>query len=56
MRVMLDIDALGDLGLDDADIEIRLAVPPASIDLLRTYLGRILTYGRPKAQPALLRL
>ena len=56
MRVVLDSDALGDLGLSDAEIEIRLAVQPASIDALPNSLARILTYGRPNAQPALLQL
>jgi hypothetical protein len=45
-----------DLGLDDGVIRIRLAVPPESVDVLREHLGRILTYGRPDARPAVLRL
>ena len=56
MRVVIAPDALADLGLDDAEIRVQLAVEAQSIEVLRDYLGRILTYGRPGAQPAVLRL
>ena len=55
MHVVIDQQALADLDLTDAEIQIELAVAPESIELLRQYLSRILTYGRPEAQPAVLR-
>ncbi|MET0418986.1 MAG: Imm10 family immunity protein [Actinoplanes sp.] len=56
MHVVVSVDALNSLGLANADIQVRLAVQPESIDVLRTYLGRILTYGRSDAHPTVLRL
>jgi hypothetical protein len=56
MQVIIAPDALADLGLDDAEIRVQLAVEAQSVEVLREYLGRILTYGRPEAQPAVLRL
>ncbi|MFC5006162.1 Imm10 family immunity protein [Dactylosporangium cerinum] len=55
LYVTLAEHALADLGLDDVEIHVELAVEPESIDLLRGYLDRILTYGRPEAQPTVLR-
>jgi hypothetical protein len=56
MHVVISQEALADLGLDDASIQVHLAVQPESVEVLREYLGRILTYGRPDARPAVLRL
>ena len=56
MHVVISQDALTDLGLDDASILVQLAVEPQSVDVLREYLGRILTYGRSDARPAVMRL
>jgi Immunity protein 10 len=56
MRVIIAPDALADLGLDDAEIRVQLAAEAHSVELVREYLRRILTYGRPEAQPAILRL
>ena len=56
MHVVVGLDALNDLGLDDSEIQVQLAVQPEAIDVLRDYLGRILTYGRSDARPASLRL
>jgi hypothetical protein len=56
MQVSIAQEALADLGLDDATIRIQLAVEAQSIEVLRGYLRRILTYGRPEAQPLVLRL
>ena len=56
MRVIIDPDALVDLGLDDAEIRVQLAVEEQSAAVLRQYLVRIMTYGRPEAQPTVLRL
>jgi hypothetical protein len=56
MQVIIAPDALADLGIDDAEIRVQLAVEAHSVELLREYLGLILTYGRPEAQPAILRL
>jgi immunity protein 10 of polymorphic toxin system len=56
LRVVIDPDHLADLGLTDPVIEVRLAVPPESVEVLREALARILTYGRLDARPALLRL
>jgi hypothetical protein len=56
MQVVIAPDALADLGLDDAEIRVQLAVEAQSVEVLREYLGRILTYGRPEARPAVLRL
>jgi len=55
MHVLLAPEALTDLGLDDAVLRVRLAVEAHSVEALREYL-RILTYGRPDARPAVLRL
>ncbi|MFI5888493.1 hypothetical protein ACIA5D_00045 [Actinoplanes sp. NPDC051513] len=56
MQVIIASNALAELDLDDAEIRVQLAVDPQSVEILREYLGRILTYGRPDAQPAVLRL
>jgi len=56
MQVIIASDALAELGLDDAEIRVQLAVDARSVEILREYLGRILTFGRPDAQPAVLRL
>ena len=56
LQVIIAPDALADLGLDDAEIRAQLAVEAHSVELRREYLGLILTYGRPEAQPAILRL
>jgi hypothetical protein len=56
MHVVISDEALADLGLDHGVIQVQLAVPPESVEVLREYLGRILTYGRPDARPAVLRL
>ncbi|WP_030443556.1 Imm10 family immunity protein [Actinoplanes subtropicus] len=56
MHVSLAQEALADLGLDDAVVEVQLAVDRQSVEVLREYLGRILRYGRPDARPAVLRL
>ena len=56
MQVIIASDALADLGLDDSEVRIQLAVDAQSVQILREYLGRILTYGRLDAQPAVLRL
>ncbi|MFC4998490.1 hypothetical protein ACFPIJ_11660 [Dactylosporangium cerinum] len=55
MHMVIDQQALADLDLTDAEIQVELAVAPESVELLRHYLSRILTYGRPEAQPAVLR-
>ncbi|GAA4946235.1 Imm10 family immunity protein [Actinoplanes utahensis] len=56
LHLEVSADALDDLGLTDTAIRVRLAVPPASIEVLRDHLGRILIYGRADARPAVLRL
>jgi hypothetical protein len=56
MHVIIAQDALAALGLEDAEIRVHLAVEAQSVEVLREYLRRILTYGRPEAQPAVLRL
>ncbi len=56
MNVVLSPDALADLDLDDATIQVELAVEAHAVEVLRDYLGRILTHGRPGARPAVLRL
>jgi hypothetical protein len=56
MHVIIAPDALAGLGLDDAAIRVQLAVEAQSVEVLREFLGRILTYGRLEAQPAVLRL
>jgi hypothetical protein len=56
MRVVISDEVLADLGLDHGVIEVQLAVPPESVEILRDYLGRILTYGRPDARPTVLQL
>ncbi|MEV4539324.1 Imm10 family immunity protein [Asanoa sp. NPDC049518] len=56
LRVVVSDEALADLGLDQGVIEVQLAVPPESVEVLREYLGHILTYGRPDARPTVLRL
>jgi hypothetical protein len=56
MHVVLDPDALADLGLDDPSIKVHLAVDAQSIEVLRDYLRQILTYGRAGARPSVLRL
>ena len=56
MHVVVDREALEDLGLDDPSIKVRLAVDAEAIEVLRDYLGRILAYGREAARPAVLRL
>jgi hypothetical protein len=56
LHVIIARDALAALGLDDAEIRVHLAVEAHSVEVLREYLRRILTYGRPDAQPAVLRL
>ncbi|MFB9449304.1 hypothetical protein Dvina_16985 [Dactylosporangium vinaceum] len=55
MRVVVSEAALVDLGLEDAEIIVELAVDPQSLATFREYLARILTYGRLAARPALLR-
>ena len=56
MRVVVSDEALADLGLSHGVIQVRLAVPSESVEVLREYLGRILAYGRPDARPTVLRL
>lgn len=56
MRVVISDEVLADLGLDHGVIQVQLAVPPESVEVLRDYLGRILTYGRPDARPTVLQL
>jgi Immunity protein 10 len=56
MRVVVSDEALADLGLDHGVIEVRFEVPPETVEVLRDYLGRILTYGRPDARPTVMRL
>lgn len=56
MLVILAEEALADLGLDDAEIRVQLALQAQSVEVLRDYLERILTYGRPDARPTVLRL
>jgi hypothetical protein len=51
MHVIVAQDALADLGLNHSEIRVQLVVEPHSIEILREYLGRILTYGRPDARP-----
>ncbi|MGI5175941.1 hypothetical protein ACQEVZ_06375 [Dactylosporangium sp. CA-152071] len=63
MRVVVSEDALADLGLEDAEIIVKLAADPQTLATFREYLARIfeylariLTYGRLDARPAVLRL
>jgi hypothetical protein len=56
MHVVVSQEALADLGMEDGLIQVQLAVQPESVEVLREYLRRILTYGRPDARPAVLRL
>jgi hypothetical protein len=56
MQVIIASDALADPGLENAEIRVQLAVDAQSVENLREYRGHILTYGRPDAQPAVLRL
>lgn len=56
MHLVLAPEALAALGLDDAVLDVRLAVDARAVEVLRECLGRILTYGRPGARPAVLRL
>ncbi len=56
MTVVVGSEHLSDLGLDDAVIDVELAVPSESVEVLREYLSRILTYGRADARPSILRL
>ncbi|MFI5908283.1 Imm10 family immunity protein [Dactylosporangium sp. NPDC051541] len=56
MRVVVSEDALADLGLEDAEIIVELAADPRALVAFREYLARILTYGRPDARPAVLRV
>jgi hypothetical protein len=56
MDIVIGDEALAALGLDDPSIHVQLAVEAQSIEVLQDYLGRILTYGRVEAQPAVLRL
>ncbi|GAB3835309.1 Imm10 family immunity protein [Dactylosporangium cerinum] len=55
MHVIIDQHALAELGLTDTEIQVELAIAPEAIELLRQYLSRVLTYGRPEAQPTVLR-
>jgi hypothetical protein len=56
MHAVVSTESLSNLGLDDPDIRIQLAVQPDAIDALRAQLRRILTYGRPGARPTPMRL
>ena len=56
MQVVISADALDDLGLHDASIRVQLAVEAQAVEILRDYLGRIMTYGRAEARPSVLRL
>jgi hypothetical protein len=56
MHVVVDPDAVEDLGLEDSSITVQLAVDEQSVEALRDYLRRILAYGREDAHPAVVRL
>ena len=51
LRVVVREEALGPLGLDDAEIEATLDVDQESVDRLRDGLRLVLNYGRPDARP-----
>jgi len=56
MHVVISAGALADLGLNEAVIRVELAVEAQSVELVRDYLERILTYGRRDARPEVLRV
>jgi hypothetical protein len=56
LRLVLREDAPAELGLPDRAVAVTLAVDVASIEALREALRNIVSYGRPDARPAVLRL
>lgn len=54
LRVTLDPESLGDLGLTDHIIEAELRAPAADLARLREVLPRILSYGRPESRARLI--
>ena len=56
LRIVVDPSNLEALGLNDSEIEVALDVEETHIHRLREGLRRVLTYGRPSEQPAVLDL
>lgn len=56
LRVVLRPEALDDLDLDVAFVEVELAVSPESLDAFREMLREIFAYGRADARPRVLQL
>ncbi len=54
LRVILDPEALDDLGLTDPIVEALLRAPTEDLARMREVLPRILQYGRPEARPRLI--
>jgi hypothetical protein len=51
LRIVLDPAALDDLELDEARIEVTLALSEGTVAELRAGLRRVLDYGRADARP-----
>jgi hypothetical protein len=56
LRVVFDLKAAQELGLDEPIIEVQLEVDEDSVSQLRDGLRRILTYGRQEARPRVMEL
>ncbi|QWF85302.1 Imm10 family immunity protein [Amycolatopsis sp. CA-230715] len=56
LRVVVAEEAREPLGLDDTEIEARLAVSESDVAALREGLRPIMDFGRPSARPTLLQL
>ncbi|RBQ13950.1 hypothetical protein DP939_43365 [Spongiactinospora rosea] len=56
LRIVLDPDDLGALGLPDPEIEAIIEVDDEAIEEFRSAMRRILAYGRADARPSVVHL